>query len=67
VKFSNIILILDKVDDMKSIQQNVDCVSKIPTAHFGHNILMVSTIKVVQFSGAVGDTKNFDLLAIHMC
>ena len=44
---------------MKSIQQKVECVGKIPTARFGHTIVMVSPVKVVLFGGAVGDTKNF--------
>jgi protein phosphatase len=44
---------------VKSIQQKVECVGKIPTARFGHTIVMVSPVKVVLFGGAVGDTKNF--------
>ena len=41
------------------MQRLLDCVGKIPTARFGHTIVMVSPVKVVLFGGAVGDTKNF--------
>jgi protein phosphatase len=41
------------------LHQKVDCVGKIPTARFGHTIVLVNPVKVVLFGGAVGDTKNF--------
>ena len=53
------VLVSDKSDDVKSLQQKVDCVGKVPTARFGHTIILVSPVKVVLFGGAVGDTKNF--------
>jgi hypothetical protein len=53
------LLVSDKSDDVKSLQQKVDCVGKVPTARFGHTIILVSPVKVVLFGGAVGDTKNF--------
>lgn len=48
-------------DDKKSlpVQQKVDCVGKIPTARFGHTVVLVSPVKVILFGGAVGDTRNF--------
>lgn len=46
-------------EDVKSIQQRVDCVGKIPSPRFGHTIVLVNPVKVVLFGGAVGDTKNF--------
>jgi hypothetical protein len=49
----------NNIDDMKQLQQKVDCVGKVPTARFGHTIVLVSQVKVVLFGGAVGDTKNF--------
>lgn len=37
----------------------VDCLGKIPTARFGHTMVLISPVKSVVFGGAVGDTKNF--------
>lgn len=46
-------------DDVKQMQQKIECLGKIPTARFGHTVVLVSPAKVVLFGGAVGDTKNF--------
>ena len=46
-------------EDFKSIQQKVECVGKVPSARFGHTIVLVSAVKIVLFGGAVGDTRNF--------
>jgi hypothetical protein len=46
-------------EEVKNLQIKVDCVGKIPSARFGHTLVLVSPVKVVLFGGAVGDTKNF--------
>jgi hypothetical protein len=46
-------------DESKITAQKVDCVGKVPSARFGHTIVLVSPVKIVLFGGAVGDTKNF--------
>jgi len=46
-------------EEIKNLQIKVDCVGKIPSARFGHTLVLVSPVKVVLFGGAVGDTKNF--------
>jgi hypothetical protein len=46
-------------EEIKSLQIKVECVGKIPSARFGHTLVMVSPVKMVLFGGAVGDTKNF--------
>ena len=46
-------------EEIKILQIKVDCVGKIPSARFGHTLVLVSPVKVVLFGGAVGDTKNF--------
>jgi hypothetical protein len=48
-----------KQEDLKALQQKVECVGKVPTARFGHTIVLVSAVKVICFGGAVGDTRNF--------
>lgn len=46
-------------EDFKSLLQKIDCVGKVPTARFGHTIVLVSPVKIILFGGAVGDTRNF--------
>ena len=53
---SDVTFVKDKGDKNS---QKVDCLGKIPTARFGHTMVLVSPVKAVLFGGAVGDTKNF--------
>ena len=46
-------------EEIKNLQIKVDCVGKIPSARFGHTLVLISPVKLVLFGGAVGDTKNF--------
>jgi hypothetical protein len=46
-------------EEVKNLTIKVDCVGKIPSARFGHTLVLVSAVKIVLFGGAVGDTKNF--------
>ncbi len=46
-------------EEFKVFSQKVDCVGKIPTARFGHTVVLVSSVKIILFGGAVGDTRNF--------
>ena len=46
-------------EEFKAYHQKVDCVGKVPTARFGHTIVLVSPVKIILFGGAVGDTRNF--------
>ena len=53
---ADVTFVKDKGD--KNVQK-VDCLGKVPTARFGHTMVLVSPVKAVLFGGAVGDTKNF--------
>lgn len=49
------------------LSQKVECSGKIPTARFGHIMVLVSPTKAVLFGGAVGDTKNFSITNDTFC
>jgi hypothetical protein len=53
---SDISFVKDKSE--KNVHK-VDCLGKIPSARFGHTMVLVSPVKAVLFGGAIGDTKNF--------
>jgi hypothetical protein len=46
-------------EEFKMFNQKIECVGKIPTARFGHTVVLVSPVKIILFGGAVGDTKSF--------
>jgi hypothetical protein len=56
---NNLNLLNSNAEDLKSLLQKIDCVGKVPTARFGHTIVLVSPVKIILFGGAVGDTRNF--------
>lgn len=46
-------------EEFKAYHQKIECVGKLPTARFGHTVVLVSPVKIILFGGAVGDTRNF--------
>ena len=49
------------------ISERVDVAGKIPSARFGHTMVLVSATKSVLFGGAVGDTRNFSITNDTFC
>ena len=53
--------------EFMKIAQKVECTGRIPTARFGHIMVLVSPTKAVLFGGAVGDTRNFTITNDTFC
>jgi len=51
---------------MKLIEK-VEVAGKVPTARFGHSIVIISPTKSVLFGGAVGDTRNYAITNDTYC
>jgi hypothetical protein len=60
-------LIANNNKEFNKIAQKVECSGKIPSARFGHIMVMVSPTKVVLFGGAVGDTRTFSITNETFC
>jgi len=58
---SNRGIVANNNKEFLSLAQKVECSGKIPTARFGHIMVLVSDTKAVLFGGAVGDTRNFSI------
>jgi len=47
--------------EFMKLTEKVEVAGKVPSARFGHSMVLVSATKSVLFGGAVGDTRNFSI------